>query len=129
MAGAFDDDIRTAQELIALYGADCLWNKPAPVDDETQPGYPTEGDTPDPIPCKIAFFSSRDLGRGSAEFLAMLQGTEVPVGQEIGLLAGGISFTPQNTDWITRDGVDLAIKSIDRLAPNGTPILYYVTVS
>lgn len=128
MAGVFDADIQTAQELIALYGADCLWQKPAPMV-ETTPGYPEAGETPDPIPCKIAFFSSRDLGRGTEEFLAMLAGMDVPANQEIGLLAGGVSFTPEATDWIVRSGTNLAIKKIDRLAPNGTPILYYVTVA
>lgn len=126
--GVFDADIQAAQELIELYGASCQWQKPAPIDGGV-PGYPEPGDAPDPIDCKIAFFTGRDLGRGSEEFLAMLAGTEVPAGQEIGLLAGGLSFTPELTDWIIRDGATLAIKKIDRLAPNGTPILYYVTVS
>lgn len=128
MAGVFDDDIATARELIDLYGAACLWQKPAPLV-EDEPGYPTEGVLPDPVPCKLAFFTGRDLGRGSEEFLAMLAGMEVPANQEIGLLAGGLSFTPELTDTLTRGGVELAIKKIDRLAPNGTPILYYVTVA
>lgn len=128
MAGVFDDDIATARELIDLYGAECGWQKPAPTTEDT-PGYPTEGELPDPVPCKIAFFTGRDLGRGSEEFLMMLAGMDVPVNQEIGLLAGGLSFTPEMTDTIIRDGAELAIKKIDRLAPNGTPILYYVTVA
>lgn len=128
MAGVFDDDIALAQELIALYGADCLWQKPAAVT-EDEPGYPTEGALPDAIPVKMAFFTGRDLGRGSEEFLALLAGMEVPANQEIGLLAGGLSFTPELTDWLTRDGTELTVKRIDRLAPNGTPILFYVTVA
>ena len=128
MAGVFDADIQTAKELIALYGAPCLWQAAAPAI-ETSPGYTEAGPEPDPVPVKMAFFTGRDLGRGSAEFLAMLQGTEVPVGQEIGLLAGGLSFVPDLTGKVIRDGVALTVKAIDRLAPNGTPILYYVTVS
>lgn len=125
----FDADIQTAKELIALYGEDCGWQKPAPVTGGT-PGYPEQGELPDPVPCKIAFFSPRDLGRGSEEFLAMLAGAEVPTNKEIGLLAGGLSFTPENTDTIIRaNGNEIAIQKIDRLAPNGVPILYYVTVA
>lgn len=129
--GAYDADIAVAQELINEFGQPCFWRKPASEQGGT-PGYPGAGETPEPIPCSIAFFSGRDLGRGSAEFIAALLGTEVPLGEEIGLLAGGIEFTPELTDTVSRGTVDaapVAIKKIDRLAPNGTPILYYMTVS
>lgn len=129
MASVYDEDIATAKELIALYGQDCLWHKPAPVIGGV-PGYPEIGAEPDPIPCKLAFFSSRDVGRGGAgAFLAMLRGTEVPANKEVALLAGGIDFEPENTDHIDRGGVLVAIEQIDRLAPGGVPVLYYVTVS
>lgn len=130
--GVYDRPIATAQRLIAKYGQDCHWQKPAPEDGGT-PGYPGEGDTPDPILCKMAFFSHRDMGRGSEEFLALMAGMEVPVNSEIGLLAGGITFEPKDEDWIIRDpegaATQVAIKKIDRLAPSGVPILYYVTVA
>ena len=128
MAGVFDDDIQTAKELIDLYGMDCLWQKAAP-EVESEPGYPSTGATPDPLPVRMAFFTARDLNRGSEAFMAMMAGMEVSMSSEIGLLAGGLSFTPDDSDTIVRDGVGSAIKSIDRLAPNGTPILYYVTVA
>lgn len=129
--GVFDADIAVARELIELYGEACQWQKPAPVIDG-DPGYPTIGDVPDPVPCHIAFFSGRDVGRGGGldSFLAMMRGTEVPQNGEVGLLAGGLTFTPENTDTIMRsDGTEIAIKMIDRLAPNGVPILYYVMVA
>lgn len=132
MPGVFDEDIQAAQELIAIYGADCLWQKPAPVV-EDEPGYPTQGAVPDPIPCKIVFFSPRDVGRGSEVFMALLAGTEVPTSGEIGIMAGGLSFTPDDSDTIVRnpdtENLSLSIKQIDRLAPNGTPVLYYVSVA
>ena len=128
MAGAFDADIQAAQELIALYGEACKWQKPAPIV-EDEPGYPTTGAKPEPVNCRIAFFAPRDLGRGTEEFLALLRGTEVPVNKEVGLLAGGISFSPELPDTLIRaSGEEIAIERIDRLAPNGTPVLYYVTV-
>lgn len=130
--GVFDADIQTAQELIDLYGQECHWQKP-PSEDGGVPGYPGQGEAPDPIPCKIAFFSPRDLGRGGEVFMAMMAGMEVSTSNEIGLLAGGLTFEPDDADTIIRDpegaAIPVAIKQIDRLAPNGTPILYYVTVA
>lgn len=132
MAGVFDQDILAAQQLIALYGQPCLWFKPDAAD-ESVPGYPSPGEPSEGTPCHIAFFSPRDLGRGMGEFLGMMAGTEVPTNREIGLLAGGVTFTPEDADTIVRgessDGARIAIERIDRLAPNGTPVLYYVTVS
>jgi hypothetical protein len=131
MAGVFDDDIATAKELIDEFGQDCWWQKPAPQTGGV-PGYPTVGALPDPIPVKIAFFSGRDLNRGVFEFLSMMPGIEIPDNGEIGLLAGGLTFTPENTDTVRRGAIDAAessVDKIDRLAPNGTPILYYVQVA
>lgn len=129
--GVYDRPIATAQRLIRKYGEACEWQKPAPIT-ETVPGYPTVGETPDPIPCYLAFFSGRDLGRGRGleAFLAMMKDMEVPVSGEFALLAGGIDFAPENTDTISRaDGTQLAIKDIDRVAPGGVPVLYYVAVA
>ena len=131
MAGVFDDDIATAQELIAEFGQDCWWQKPAPVTGGV-PGYPEVGEQPDPVPCKVAFFSGRDLNRGTYEFLSMMPGMEVPDNGEIGLMAGGLSFTPENVDTLRRGAIDApecSIEKIDRLAPNGTPVLYFLTVT
>lgn len=132
MTGVFDADIQTAKELLALYGQDCHWQKPAPAVEDV-PGYPEDGPLPAPIPCKIAFFAPRDLGRGTNAFLAALAGTEVPSNTQIGLLAGGLSFTPELADTIVRDpngaATRLAIHEIDSVAPNGQAVIYYVTVS
>lgn len=128
----YSDDIATAQELIAEFGQQCFWQKPAPVTDDSVPGYPVVGDLPPLIPCMIAFFSGRDLNRGAFEFLSMMPGIEVPDNGEIGLLAGGLPFEPENTDTIRRGSEtapETSIEKMDRLAPDGTPILYYVTVT
>lgn len=129
MANIFDPDIQAAKDLIDLFGEACSWQKPAPADGG-DPGYPEDGVTPDPVPCKIAWFSPRDLGRGSEMFLALMRGTEVPATGEIGLLAGGLTFAPELVDHVIRaDGSLRSITKIDKLAPNGLPILYYVSVS
>lgn len=126
--GVFDRSIAAAQRLIARYGQDCLWQKPA-LETEDVPGYPTIGDAPAPVPCRIAWFSPRDIGRGAEEFMALMVGIEVPSSGQVGLLAGGLDFEPNEKDSVIRDGVPVSIKKIDRLAPNGTPILYYVTIT
>lgn len=123
--------IATAIKLIDKFGRTCYWQKPPAYEGGT-PGYPGVGETPEAIQCKMAFFSPRDLDRGVMEQLGMMPGTEVPDNAQIGLLAGGISFTPENTDHIYLDEAlseSLAIEKIDRIAPNGEPVLYFVTVA
>lgn len=123
--------IATAIKLIDRYGRTCYWQKPAPYS-AGEPGYPDVGALPNEIECRMAFFSPRDLDRGVMDFLGMMPGTEVPDNAQIGLLAGGISFTPENTDHIYLDEAltqALAIEKIDRIAPSGEPVLYFVTVA
>lgn len=125
------DFIQDAKELIDEFGQDCYWQKPAPTVGG-EPGYPVAGALPQPIPCRIAFFSPKDLDRGVMQFMDVIPGTEVPDSSQVGLLAGGLSFTPENTDTIRRgapDAAEISIIKMDLLAPNGTPILYFVTVA
>lgn len=130
--GVYDEDIAVAQELIAEFGQQCYWQKPA-VQVGTSPGYADEEEEPEPIACMIAFFSARDLSRGADNWLQyMPSNMEVPVGGQIGLMAGGISFEPAATDTVRRGSptaTPIAIEALDLLAPNGTPVLYYVVVS
>lgn len=131
MANVFDDDIATAIELIAEFGQNCFWQKPSALV-EVVPGYPTEGVMPDAIPCKIAFFSPKDLDKGISQYYDFMPATEVQENTQIGLLAGGLTFEPKPSDTIFRGSLlanALAIKKIDLLAPNGLPVLYYVTVA
>lgn len=129
--GVFDDDIATAKELIDEFGRTCYWQKPAPVTGGV-PGYPTVGALPALIECKMAFFAPKDLDRGVQQFLDMIPGTEVPDNSQVALLAGGISFTPENADHIYFDtgrASGVSISKIDKLAPNGDAVLYFVTVA
>lgn len=135
MAGVFDADIQAAKDMIAEYGAPCLWQKPAPRAEGGTPGYPTQGPTPDPVPCHIAFFRGKDVGYGSEAFMALLAGTEIPTSGEVGLMAGNVPFTPDDSDTIIRnpgpgrENLKLAIKQIDRIAPNGQAVLYFISVA
>lgn len=129
MAGVFDRTKATAARLIARYGQSCQWQK-APVAVGGEPGYPGEEAPVAPAPCKIVWFSPKDLGRGSGEFAALLAGTEIPTSGEIGLMAAqGLTFTPEEADTVIKGGASVAIEKLDRLAPNGEPILYYVTIA
>lgn len=127
----YDEDIATAKELIQEFGQDCFWQKPAlPVADV--PGYSVDGVLPDPIHCRMAFFSARDLDRGVEPFLSLMTNTEVPASGIIGLLAGGIEFDPKLTDTLRRGAANapcLSIEDIDLIGPDGTPILYYVRMA
>lgn len=129
----YTDDIATAKELIDEFGQDCWWQPPAASDGPSEPGYPGEdGELPDPIKCKIAWFNEHDLSRGTYKSLEFLIGTEVPTGALVGLLAGGQTFVPKLTDTVRRGAVDavpITINNIDELAPDGTPILYSVFVT
>lgn len=124
--------IQDAKELIEEFGQDCWWQKPAPVTVGGVPGYPVAGTLPSPVPCVIAFFSAKDLDRGVMQVFDTMPGTEVGDNQQIGLLAGGLDFDPETTDMIRRgddEAEPISIIKMDLLAPNGTPVLYFITVA
>jgi hypothetical protein len=125
------DTIQDAKELINEFGQDCWWQKPA-VTVGGVPGYPVAGALPQPLPCVIAFFSPKDLDRGVLQTMDVMPGTEVGDNAQIGLMAGGLDFTPENVDMIRRGAIDatpISILKMDVLAPNGTPVLYFITVA
>lgn len=127
----YADFIELGEELIAEFGQQCYWQKPA-VTVAAEPGYPGEGAEPQPVACMIAFFRPKDLDSGVQQFADMIQGTEVSDNTEIGLMKGNVPFTPENPDRIRRGAADaepISIMSIDRIAPNGTPVLYFVKVA
>lgn len=131
MRETYADAIADAKELIEEFGQDCWWQKPAPTV-AAEPGYPSAGALPQPIPCTIAFFSPKDLDRGVTQFMDVIPGTEVPDNAQVGLLAGGLSFTPELADTIRRGAAnarEISILKLDLLAPNGTPVLYFITVA
>lgn len=122
-------NIASAQRMIAAKGEACSWKKPVAEAAGADPWRDVRDEDAEPLdyPVRIAWFSPRDLGRGTGEFLAAIMGTEVPEGVMIGLMAGGQGFEPTVNDRITRaDSSTVEPMSIDRLAPDGTPILYFV---
>lgn len=128
--GVYDRQIAMATRLIAKYGQECVWVQPgavAPGGDPWNP-QPSEEEPAEPLTVRIAWFAPRDVGRGTEEFIRALTGSEVTEGTEVGLLAGGLSFTPDVTDTVMRGNEPSAITKIDKLAPNGEPVLWFVTV-
>lgn len=124
--GVYDRQIASAKRMIAAKGAECVWRRPQRA--EGGDAWNPKPGEPDDKPVRMVFFSPKDLGRGSGEFLAALRGTEVTTSNEIGLLAGGLDFEPSDADVIIRWDGEKGIKSIDRLAPNGQAILYFVSL-
>jgi len=124
--GVYDCQIAVAKRMIATKGAQVVWRRPQRAEggDAWNP-QPAE---PDDKTVSIAFFSPKDLGRGAGEFLAALAGTDVPTSSEVGLMAGGLDFEPSDADVIIRWDGEKGIKSIDRIAPNGQAILYFVSL-
>ncbi len=129
----YERQIATTRRLIAAKGQACLWRKPAPEDNGAAPWRDIRDGSPTDAPVSIAWFSPRDLGRGSENFLQALAGhsVDVPEGFQIGLM-GAVDFVPLTSDTIVKgtdaEGAETAIVTIDILAPDGTPILYFVKV-
>lgn len=121
----YADDIATARELISEFGQKCLWQKRAPVTGGDNPWNPNQGAVPSAYPVDMVFLSPKT----GAKYLQMMNGTEVPVKSQVALVAGGLSFTPELNDTITRNGVAISVNRVDLLAPNGEDVLYYVEVS
>ncbi len=128
-ANPFQDDIDAALEMIAEDGELCSWFKPAPDADDAKPwrdvrdGEPVEYEN-----VSLAFFSPIDLARGSGQFGMFEQGTDVPSYSQIGLMAGGQEFEPEITDWIVRISGKAEIVMLDKVAPNGIAVLWYVAI-
>ena len=113
----FDRQIATALKLIKKNGQVVTWrSKTSSPPDPSKPWKPVETSSTDTA-VDICFLPAT---KQTLEFLGL---TEVPVGCVIGLM-GQVSFNPSLSDIVIRDGAQLRIESIDKLAPNGQNILY-----
>lgn len=119
----YERQIATAKRLIAAKGRSCVWSQmgsgtPA---DPAKPWKPGE-DTPDEYPVNIVFLPQ---SQGMA-FLRSLGETDVPIGDDFGLMPA-VDFVPtQRAEIYAADGVTLLrnVHSFNVLAPDGEPILY-----
>lgn len=119
----------TALRLLARYGQEVEWQKPAPAVAGSDPWRDDRGDVPPTIfRPMMAFFSPLDLSRGRGQFAMFAKGTDIVDYTEVGLLAGACGFVPEVTDVLIRGGSITDIVEIDKIAPAGTPLLYFVAV-
>lgn len=118
----FSSAIATAARLIAKNGQTVTWRRviDGGADDAT-PWKPSAADLQD-TDVSMVFLPENRVG---FEFLALLRGTEVPQTKVVGLMAAQ-DFVPTLKDVVIRDGVPMALRYIDVLAPDGAPIFYTI---
>lgn len=106
--GVFDEDIITAQELIAEFGAQVTWTD-------------VNGDVHTPTICILP-------PGGSAVWLSNVTDTAVPKGSAYALM-GAVDFEPTQGDIIETALAQYAVGPVDRLAPNGQIVLYTIRLT
>lgn len=117
----YSQQIQTALRLIAAKGMAVTFRKIANGEPDNilmpwRPGVSVNTD----YPVSIAFFP---VGRVKNEFSHYAQDAETSISSEVGYM-GQQSFIPVIKDIVIRDGREMSIKNIERLAPNGEIILY-----
>jgi len=121
--GVYDRQIATAKRLISQKGQSVTWRQladGAPVD-SSKPWKPSAA-TPTDNPVSIVFLPPL---KENQELIRYLKGTEVPTGSVSGLMPA-VTFAPAAKDVVIRNSVELVVKSIDPLSPNGEIILYFL---
>lgn len=121
--GTFDRQIATAKRLIEKNGQKITWRKLAKTTPDTDKPWIVEEDgETDYDNISIVFLPNN---RQNNELIRYITGTEVTCGNVQGLM-WGVPFTPSADDIVIRDGIELRIKSIDTLSPNGQIILHTI---
>ena len=123
--GAYDRQIATAKRLIAAKGRACVWSQyeNAAAPDPDKPWKPGAS-VPTPHNVRIVFLPQ--TGQNSA-FLRALTGTDIPIGDDFGLMGMSVDFVPTaKAEIYAADGVTplRVVKGFNLLAPDGEPILY-----
>lgn len=121
MSNFYDDDIAEAIDMIEEFGQSVTWRKltDGALPNTTKPWEPGKAKKKNNTVSIVFLPDTRD-NRQSIRYTPK---TEIVAGSELGLM-GAVSFTPVVKDTVIRDGVEMVVKSIDVLRPNGTPILY-----
>lgn len=119
--GQYDALIATAKRLIAQKGQAVTWKSigDAVADDPNKPWEPASQTVTD-YAVNIAFLP---INLSSRKFTQAIAGTDIPIGTEKGYM-GAQSFEPKIKDTILRGTQTLTVLSIDRIAPDGSQILY-----
>lgn len=115
--------IAAAKRLIAAKGQSVTWKSitdGAPAD-PTKPWKPSSSST---INYTVSIVFLPD-GRVNREFIRQLNGTEIPKGRLIGLMAA-VPFQPSLKDTVLRGSEVLTVEAIDPIMPNEEIIMYTV---
>lgn len=118
--------IATAQRMIAAKGASCVWRVPTTPDvaDPTKPWIETDAAPPTEHAVKIVFLPITRINSQLMRFLVG-QGYQ-PGGNVMGLMAS-VPFEPTLAGRVVKqDGTVCAVRSVDPIAPDGTPILWTI---
>ena len=116
----YDRQIASAIRLIKAKGQTVTWKKTNLVQDSTQP-WKTSDPSAAMHSVAIVFLKPQSDFRNKMNHL--LKGTDVPNGGVRGLM-GAVDFTPDLTDVVIRNEVEMRIMNFDVIAPNGDAILY-----
>lgn len=120
-----------AASMIKDAGAIVVWTKPAAPVDGQKPWDDDREEVPPTFEPYMVFFSVLDAARGGTRgfFESFMKGTEVSDASEVGFLAGNCGFTPNQADTIERpDGSIVQVVAIDKIAPAGPVVMYFVSV-
>jgi hypothetical protein len=126
MTTVYADDIKTALELIAEFGADCqLKVFTATTPDPAQP-WETAAPTEQVANPRMVFLNFKGNNSGETYW----NGTLVQQGdKKVLLAASGLAFPPNLNALLTRaDGSVWKVVNLHTLDPDGTPILYTMQV-
>jgi hypothetical protein len=117
--------IATAKRLIASKGERVVWREPAAavVPDVNKPWIETDAAAPIDYSVRIVFLP---IDRINSQLFRYVKDSGTPRGTVMGLMAA-VPFTPTLTGRVTRtDGSALGVRSVEPLAPDGTPIIWTV---
>jgi hypothetical protein len=114
----YDRQINTAKRLIAKYGVSVPVTNKRIVPVPGEPWHTTEVIETNTV--KICFLT---LDSGTLKTLSLMPNTEVPKGAVLALM-GAVTFDVNLTTTVVHEGKTWAIYNMDKLAPNGRPILY-----
>jgi hypothetical protein len=114
----YDRQIKTAKRLISKYGVSVPVTNKRIVKNDLEPWKTTEVTETNTV--KICFLP---LDSGTLKTLSMIPGTEVPKGAVLAYM-GAVTFDVDLTTTVVHEGKTWAMYYMDKLAPNGRPILY-----
>jgi hypothetical protein len=118
----YAQDIKSAQAMIKQAGQLVTWRKVVRTANNAQNWKATET-TQD---FQVYIFFPRKGSNAINALQRLFKGTEVTDGAPSGIMAAVTGFVPEITDKVIRGNVPMAIASIDPLAPDGNPILYFI---